>query len=150
MNNQQWTTIFEKGFPLETPLVLLPWNKPLKEIARLSGGVWQKDRHFWMAVVYLQGLNYPLAVEAGSEDRAFREICAYIGLTPKGWSDAAVFEGYDRVAHHLTHLFGEPIERQPETELGEKSMSWQVGRVHFYLNIIDQFSLKCYLTIQRR
>jgi hypothetical protein len=59
--NKNWASQFEEGFPLEKPGVLLPWGKPLEEIARMSGGVWHKSSLYWHSVTYLEGLEFPLA-----------------------------------------------------------------------------------------
>jgi hypothetical protein len=148
MTDQEWAAVFDKGFPLEEPKILLPWGRPIEEVARLSGGTWHSDRFFWKSATFLQGLTYPMdSLNGVPKSAPFHRISALIGLTPKGWSDDASLHGFVVVSQHLTRLFGDPTKRTTENELGEKDLSWQVGQVNFYLNIIEQFVLKCYLTI---
>jgi len=149
MVDQEWIAAFETGFPLEKPAVLLPWGKPINEVAHMSGGIWHSDRFYWRSASYLHGLNYPLASPNGMpRSSPFREISAYIGLTPEGlWSDKASLHGFDSVSEHLTHLIGKPTELTLQNKLGEKDMSWRIGKVYFYLSVIEQFALKCHLTV---
>ncbi len=140
------------GFPLEKPDIILEWGKPLDELAKKSGGIWNGDRYYWKSVVYLQGLEYPLCSENGIlQNEAFVSISACIGLDQDGlWSDELSLSGFNRVSDHLTNLFGKPISLAVENELGEKSQSWNIGNVHFYLSIVEQHTLKCYLKVGLR
>ena len=143
-------SLFQQGFPLEKPNVILAWNKPLSEVAQTSGGVWSSDRYMWKDVIYLNGLNYPLYSQNGLDPKTpFTSISAYIGLTPKGlWSDEVVLMEYKKVANRLIEFFGQPqkIELNPEVP-GTETLTWQFDKVEVCLDVIEQFSYKCYLTI---
>lgn len=141
---------FEKGFPLDTPNVILPWDKPLDEIARMSGGTWHNDRYVWRDAKYFDGLGYLLCSDNGvGEQSPFRSISAYIGLNPEGlWSDQIVLDEYKKVARHLIRVLGEPNEKEVNPEVAETgSLTWVFQKVKVYLDVIEQFSYKCYLTI---
>jgi hypothetical protein len=142
---------FNKGFPLDTPNVILPWDKPLDEVARMSGGIWHNDRYVWRGARYLDGLGYLLCSDNGvGKQSPFRSISAYIGLSPEGlWSDSNVLDEFKKVVQHLIRIFGEPNERKvnPEEVSDTETSAWTLEKVKVCLYVIEQFSYKCYLTI---
>ena len=141
---------FEKGFTLEDPEILLSWNTPLDEIAKISEGIWNGDRYVWPKCKFLNELEYPLMSEVGiGQQDPFIEITAMIGLTPDGlWDDALSLKGYDEMLVHLTALFGDPSENVVLEPDGEKYASWTFGKVEVRLSVFEQFAFRCHLSVR--
>ncbi|HET9281850.1 MAG TPA: hypothetical protein VFR24_07795 [Candidatus Angelobacter sp.] len=143
----------EKGFPLDTPNIILPWDKPLDEVARMSGGIWHKDRYVWEDAKYFDGLSYLLCSENGvGKQNPFKRISAYIGLYPEGvWSDQIALAEYKKVVQHLIRILGEPNERRASPEVPDaEELIWIFQKVKIYLAVIEQHVYKCYLTISSK
>jgi hypothetical protein len=143
---------FDKGFPLDPPNVILRWDKPLDEVARMSGGIWHNGRYVWRDAKYFDGLGYLLCSENGvGKQSPFKSIFAYIGLTPEGlWSDQIVLDEYKKVVQHLSGVLGEPNERKanPDEVPDTETLTWIFQKVKVDLDVIEQHSYICFITIR--
>lgn len=143
---------FSSGFILERPSSNLLWNAPLSDVAAKSGGQWRSDRYYWPPSVFLEGLEFILASEAGvGMDAPFKQINALVGLDYQTglWSDDLSLCGFDSAARHLSILLGAPSGQSSSTELDGRYVSWEKGRISINLMIVEMHCIRCYLTISR-
>ena len=130
---------FEAGFPLEVPPIVLPWGKPLTEIAQATNPRWSGDRYFWARSTFLFGLEYALMSEVGiSPEAPFTQITALIGLDLNSglWSDQLSVHGFKEVGDHLINLLGNPTGQSSSSSGDGDYLSQQAynKRAHWRLN----------------